>query len=279
MTFTPDYKQDSFHVEILHLRARLLELTETANTNDALLKRIVAVGLSILQQPSLSELFRFLSNEFRLNYELDRVTVYLVDRDREIERLLLISNSSITAFPKIVITANDEITRLLSGGAQCVPSADSTVDTERLFPRRTDEPSRKAWLGTYSADLHESIFPGCSGLASVALLPLVAGTSRFGLFALASKDAKRFSPGLSTYFLELLAALVAVSISTQVTTSRLQLTGLVDSQTGVFNRRYLDARLAEEVQRSSEEGVGMACMVVDADHFKRINDTFGHPAG
>jgi diguanylate cyclase (GGDEF)-like protein len=52
-----------------------------------------------------------------------------------------------------------------------------------------------------------------------------------------------------------------------------------DALTGVFNRRYLDERLAEEVERSSRHGRPLSVILLDIDHFKRINDTLGHHAG
>jgi len=52
-----------------------------------------------------------------------------------------------------------------------------------------------------------------------------------------------------------------------------------DGLTGVFNRRHLDERLHECHDRWRRSQHGYAVVVVDADHFKRINDTQGHAAG
>lgn len=52
-----------------------------------------------------------------------------------------------------------------------------------------------------------------------------------------------------------------------------------DPLTGLYNRRRFDERLAELLQLSQRTGHAFALMLVDADHFKRVNDTFGHPAG
>ena len=52
-----------------------------------------------------------------------------------------------------------------------------------------------------------------------------------------------------------------------------------DSLTGCFNRRYLDETLERELSRSRREGYPLAVVIIDLDHFKRINDTYGHQAG
>ena len=52
-----------------------------------------------------------------------------------------------------------------------------------------------------------------------------------------------------------------------------------DPLTGVFNRRYLDAKLSEEANRSRHSGQPLSTLVIDLDHFKHINDTYGHPIG
>jgi diguanylate cyclase (GGDEF)-like protein/PAS domain S-box-containing protein len=52
-----------------------------------------------------------------------------------------------------------------------------------------------------------------------------------------------------------------------------------DPLTGLFNRRYLDETLERELARARREGHPVAVVMIDLDHFKRINDTYGHRAG
>jgi two-component system cell cycle response regulator len=54
---------------------------------------------------------------------------------------------------------------------------------------------------------------------------------------------------------------------------------LTDELTGLYNRRYLSAHLDELVERVRQEGISVAVLLFDIDHFKRVNDTHGHPAG
>lgn len=52
-----------------------------------------------------------------------------------------------------------------------------------------------------------------------------------------------------------------------------------DPLTGLYNRRYLDDTLARELARCQREGLPLSLMLIDLDHFKQINDTYGHLAG
>lgn len=52
-----------------------------------------------------------------------------------------------------------------------------------------------------------------------------------------------------------------------------------DGLTGLLNRRVFEQVLAEEVERAKRFGRGFGLIICDIDHFKRINDTHGHPVG
>lgn len=52
-----------------------------------------------------------------------------------------------------------------------------------------------------------------------------------------------------------------------------------DSLTGLFNRRFLDEFLVREVARAERKTRQLSMIALDIDHFKRINDSFGHSAG
>jgi diguanylate cyclase (GGDEF)-like protein len=52
-----------------------------------------------------------------------------------------------------------------------------------------------------------------------------------------------------------------------------------DPLTGLYNRRYLEETMPRELQRARRLGQGMGFIVIDLDHFKQLNDTFGHDAG
>ena len=54
---------------------------------------------------------------------------------------------------------------------------------------------------------------------------------------------------------------------------------ITDALTGLLNRRYIEERLAEEINRSGRSSDPLSVLLLDVDEFKSYNDRFGHPAG
>jgi diguanylate cyclase (GGDEF)-like protein len=65
----------------------------------------------------------------------------------------------------------------------------------------------------------------------------------------------------------------------QILQDRLKEQALRDPMTGLFNRRYLDTIVPHELARCSREKLPLCVMMIDLDHFKTVNDTYGHQGG
>jgi diguanylate cyclase (GGDEF)-like protein len=52
-----------------------------------------------------------------------------------------------------------------------------------------------------------------------------------------------------------------------------------DTLTGLYNRRYFEERFGTEVQQAFVNKTSLSLILIDIDHFKKVNDTFGHPEG
>lgn len=72
---------------------------------------------------------------------------------------------------------------------------------------------------------------------------------------------------------------VANHIATKHMHDRLAGLAMQDHLTGLGNRRLLEQRLRGEMRQSGRDGSEMALILMDIDHFKQFNDTYGHPAG
>jgi len=75
------------------------------------------------------------------------------------------------------------------------------------------------------------------------------------------------------------AALIRANALAEKANQLLQAMALVDSLTGLPNRRQFDAALQAESRRAASGGTILGAIMIDLDHFKGYNDLFGHPAG
>ena len=67
--------------------------------------------------------------------------------------------------------------------------------------------------------------------------------------------------------------------STQADKQRLESSRETDPLTQILNRRALMERLSHEMERARRYGLTLSLLMVDLDHFKLVNDTYGHPVG
>jgi len=105
--------------------------------------------------------------------------------------------------------------------------------------------------------------------------PLIAANNQpIGMVTFDYTDDFTFSP-LMMQSLLLLLTIVAVALET----SRLFQMAVYDGLTGLYIRRYFDLRLAEEENRIKRYGGKLAILMLDIDHFKGVNDRYGHQMG
>ena len=107
-------------------------------------------------------------------------------------------------------------------------------------------------------------------LLNLALVPLVFHDEPMGYVAF---DAGNLGP-CAIIARQLAATFKASDLHAQVVEL-----SLTDALTGIYNRRYFDLFLRNEVNRSIRLGTGLAIILLDIDHFKKHNDSHGHQAG
>lgn len=241
--------------ENAELKSRLAELTEAAARNEMLLRKTQGRELDLLQAGSLVQLLERLIHGMRAAYQLDAVSLVLHDPQHEIRHLLSGDGLGEDRLAEVVFV--DSIVTL----------APQLAALER------------PWLGSYRAADHELLVSRSAGLGSLALIPLVRGGQLEGVLVFGSCDRRRFTSELASDFLAHLGVVAGVCIENAVNRARLVRSGLTDFLTGFRNRRYLHARLCEELARAQRAREPVACLMIDVDHFKRINDRYGHLAG
>lgn len=81
------------------------------------------------------------------------------------------------------------------------------------------------------------------------------------------------------FSLQELAARVNAAMRIKERQDNLKMMSITDELTGLYNRRYLNERLIEEVERARRYKYPISCLMLDLDHFKDVNDTYGHQVG
>ncbi len=121
-----------------------------------------------------------------------------------------------------------------------------------------------------------SMAAGSGSGQSTVLLPLVSQGRLVGSLRLSSDGGTQL-PSIDR--LSHFAAVVAICIENCTNRERLRNHSLIDVLTGVRNRRGFEESLQNEVARALRSGMPLAAMFVDLDHFKHVNDCYGHPCG
>src|ERR1700729_1208908 len=237
------------------LKKRLAELMSEAAVNETIMKRTQARELKLLRADSLAQLLHAMVDGLRESYSLDADSVVLPHPQHEVRLLLVAGGDRPEEFKQIFFV-------------------DSLIG---LAPQLTV--LNKPWLGPFVGADHHLLFPGTLNLKSTALVPLPRKDRATGALCFGSRDPTRFTRHHGTDFLAHLGAVAAVCIENAVNRARLLRAGITDFLTGWHNRRYLQQRLKEELARAQRRGATMACLMIDIDKFKGINDGYGHLAG
>jgi two-component system cell cycle response regulator len=109
-------------------------------------------------------------------------------------------------------------------------------------------------------------------------IPLVSFGQTLGVLALDSSQPGAFHDG-DLQSLESVADICATAIQNAHYVERVKQLAYLDGLTGIFNRRFFELRILEEIERARRYGTGMAVIMTDIDQFKRLNDEFGHVLG
>ncbi len=241
--------------EVIRLRRRIAALIDDARANEAAWQRAQRREMQLLEAGTLDVLLARMTGDLGDSYRVPAVTLVLADPEHEIRHLLLAQGRQPREFPDVFFV--DALDEILVG---------------HIAPQRP-------WLGRFDKVVHGPVFPAAVDLRSVALLPLARGGSVIGSLNLGSDEPRRFTERLATDFLSHLAVIAAFSLENAVNHARLVRSGITDVLTGWHNRRYLRTRLLEELARCKRDGTPLTCLMIDVDHFKRVNDLYGHLAG
>lgn len=159
-----------------------------------------------------------------------------------------------------------------------------------LSPEEEDKISFKVgegvagWVAEHAApalisdvrnDPRFKIFPGqVLSIQSLLAVPMITKDGVIGTMTVTSKREAAFGKDHEELLLYLGGAIVR-----DIENARLYRISITDSLTKAFNRQYLFQRLPAELERTRRYGDQLSVILFDVDHFKKLNDKFGHLAG
>jgi two-component system cell cycle response regulator len=251
-TTNMDAKDQELHL----VRKQLRELLNEANHNQEIMTRHQELDLQLIGANSFRDLIEHILNTTADICDLHQITLCLLDQNDDLKTMLADLKIDSHDFPRLIFVAtNTDLYRQVA-------------------------PLKQAALGTYQASLHNHLFapyevkPRC-----VAIIPLIRQSKLLGCLNLGSLDVERFTTDMGTDFIERLGSIIAICLENVINSERLTLISLTDALTNVNNRRYVEMRMIEEIGRARRQQYSIACMYLDIDFFKKINDAYGHQSG
>jgi len=115
-------------------------------------------------------------------------------------------------------------------------------------------------------------------IRSLISTPLIVGEKILGILRVDSAVAHQFTTD-DLRFLRTISDLTSIAIENAQLYERLETMAINDGLTGLYLRRHMLERLAEEISREMRRGRELSFLMMDLDRFKKYNDTFGHMAG
>lgn len=195
----------------------------------------------------------------------------------------------------------DEVSNRIIKGAQEISGASAILFLKEERGYKVIPPVGKdritRWKGTllanaidtgqaiYRSDLSKDSLPplppGCGNsneIGSIIFIPMFHEEETVGILVVYSEKRDAFTSHLFE-LLRVLANQASLSISNAILHQEIKTLALTDGLTGLYNHRHFQERLAEEFKKAERFSEPLSLILTDIDHFKRVNDTYGHPAG
>jgi diguanylate cyclase (GGDEF)-like protein len=119
---------------------------------------------------------------------------------------------------------------------------------------------------------------GCQrGKGQSFCVPMMAHGESIGVFRIST-----LAPGFNEterHLVHTIAERIGLALANLRLRDALRLLSVRDPLTGLFNRRYMEEASEREMRRSTRHQTPLGVVMIDIDHFKRFNDTYGHEAG
>ena len=248
--------EDDITTDLRVLQSHLDGMLDRVKENSLTLKRFQVFEMRLLNLNTLPEMIDHMLSDTKTFFDLDVVSFCLIDEKSEVAGFLNDDGYDYQSKEGLLLLDDKELLK----------------NTFGLSP--------SPFLGAYKQSSCSGFFSNSSRKpVSVAILPLSRRGKIFGSLNLGSYNSNRFINDMATDFVEHMVSVVSICLENNLNYEMMRRTSHFDVLSGVNNRRFLEQRIGEEIDRSQRNETPLSCLFLDIDHFKLINDSFGHRAG
>ncbi len=246
--------EEDLTTDLVVLQSHLEGMLDRVHSNSNTLRRFQMFERGLLDLNSLAEMVEYVLNAQDF-FDLDYIGFCLIDAKDELKKFLQEDGFELKENPQLIFFNDNEVLQVAFGG------------------------SNSPYLGKFKSLKCASFFAVDEQPSSVAVIPLVRRGQCLGALSMGSLTTDRFTDTMATDFIEHMTSVVGVCLENHLNYEMMKRTSLIDTLTGVNNRRFLEQRLGEEIDRVQRSSEPLSCFFLDVDFFKKVNDTYGHQAG
>jgi len=246
--------EEDLTTDLVVLQSHLEGMLDRVHSNSNTLRRFQMFERGLLDLNSLGEMVEYVLNAQDF-FDLDYIGFCLIDAKDELKKFLQEDGFELKENPQLIFFNDNETLQAAFGG------------------------SNSPYLGQFKSLKCASFFAVNEQPSSVAVIPLVRRGQCLGALSMGSLTVDRFTDTMATDFIEHMTSVVGVCLENHLNYEMMKRTSLIDTLTGVNNRRFLEQRLGEEIDRVQRSSEPLSCFFLDVDFFKKVNDTYGHQAG
>lgn len=248
---------------------------------------LLRIGLRLTAERNLERLLNMIIDETTAVMEADRSSLFLVDREKN-EMWAKIAQGVETTEIRFPVGMGIAGTVGKTGEIINIPDAYQDDRFNREFDRRTGYRTRSI-LCVPLRNMQGEIIGAVQvlnkreGVFTADDEALLTALASHAAIALENADLytklQDLNSRLEEKVTERTADLVAANERLSVLNLELEQLSITDSLTQAFNRRFFMERIRQEVKRVNRYGSSVSVLMIDIDHFKQVNDKYGHQAG